>query len=234
VVGPWREAGSSRTLRQPRLATRIRPPCGDGYDGARRSSRQGREPGQPEEVVINKRHDFAKLEREYITSRISLRELCRRNAISAHSLITVQAKKGRWGEKREAYQARESESFIEHHADRAAAREAEIRDKALDAIDEAITRFRQDLRATKRVRQPDGTISEEPVWLMTPKDLAMLIDRFQVLYERPSVINQHQGLSVTSPLSADALRDFIEATRRRGEPSQMEGSPLPRSRRLDD
>ena len=42
---------------------------------------------------MNKRHDFARLAREYVTSQISLRELCRRHDITAHSLVTVQAKK---------------------------------------------------------------------------------------------------------------------------------------------
>ena len=40
---------------------------------------------------MNKRHDFAKLEREYITSDISIRALCRRHGISAHSLVSGQA-----------------------------------------------------------------------------------------------------------------------------------------------
>jgi hypothetical protein len=84
------------------------------------------------------------------------------------------------------------------------------------------------------VSSPDGSITEEPAWYMTPRDLAILIDRFQVLLERPAMITQHQGLNVTSELTVDALRDFIEATRGRGEPSRMEASPLPRKRRLDD
>ena len=39
--------------------------------------------------TVNKRHPYRELEREYITSQISLRELCRRHNISAHSLVTV-------------------------------------------------------------------------------------------------------------------------------------------------
>jgi hypothetical protein len=69
---------------------------------------------------------------------------------------------------------------------------------------------------------------------MRPKDLCLLIDRFQVLFQRPSVISQHQGLTLTSELSAENLSEFIEATRGRGEPSRMEVSPLPRTRRLSD
>ena len=183
---------------------------------------------------MNKRHEYRDLEREYITTDISLRGLCRKHDISAHSLVTVQARKRHWAEKRAAHQARSSEAFIEKHADRMADRQAEVRDKFLDAIDETITMFRENMRATKPVRQPDGSITEEPVMRLTPKDVAILIDRFQVLFEKPSVISQHQGLSVGTELSADALREFIEATRGRAGPSPREESPLPRTRRLDD
>ena len=57
-------------------------------------------------VAVNKRHQYRDLEREYITTDISIRELCRKHSISAHSLVTVQAKKHKWAEKREQSQAR--------------------------------------------------------------------------------------------------------------------------------
>jgi len=183
---------------------------------------------------MNKRHPYRDMEREYITTDISLRELCRRHGISAHSLVVDQAQKHDWAAKRAAYRAKADQSFINRYADRMADRQAEISDKAIDTIDLALDKFRSDLKATKLVRQPDGSITEQPAWYMTPKDLAMLIDRFEVLFGRPSVISQHQGLSVTSELSVDSLRDFIEATRGRAGPSSMEESPLPRRRRLDD
>jgi hypothetical protein len=62
-------------------------------------------------------------------------------------------------------------------------------------------------------RTPNGTITEEPVMLVTPKDLAPLIDRLQVLFERPSTISQHQGINVTSGMSVDTLREFVELAR---------------------
>ena len=181
---------------------------------------------------MNKSHDYRALEREYVTTDISIRELCRKHNISAHSLVTVQAKKRKWADKREQYRAKESEAYMSRYAARQADRLAEIHDKAIDVIEEALDKFCVDLKATKSVRQPDGSIVEMPAWYMKPKDMAILIDRFQVLFERPSVISQHQGLSVGTELSADALREFIEATRERAGPSPREESPLPR-RRLD-
>ena len=171
---------------------------------------------------MNRRHDFAGLEREYITT-----------DISAHSLVTVQAKKGKWQEKREAYRAKETDSLIGKHADRMADRRAEISDKILDAIDEAITKFRNDMRATE-TKLVKGEWVEVTAWYMKPRDLCLLIDRFEILFGRPSVISQHQGVTLSTDLSADALNEFLERTRGMAGPPRTEESPLPRRRGLDD
>ena len=183
---------------------------------------------------MNKVRDYRALEREFITSQVSLRELCRRHGISAHSLVVVQAKQGNWAEKREAYRTRESDTFIKHHADRMAAREAEVRIHALDAIDEAITKFRSDMQRTEK-KLVAGAWVEVPVMTITPRDVALLIDRFQILFHRPSVISEGRGLTITSEaLPIDALQEFIERTRGLAEPVPQE-SPIPRRpRRLDD
>ena len=67
---------------------------------------------------MNKSHDYRALEREFINSRISLRELCRRHGITAHSLVTVQAKKRKWQEKREAYQRKADDLSLDALAHR--------------------------------------------------------------------------------------------------------------------
>ena len=184
-------------------------------------------------VAVNKRHQYRDLEREYITTDISIRELCRKHSISAHSLVTVQAKKHKWAEKREQSQARESDAFMSRHAARMADRQAVIEHKFLDGIDEALDRFRHDMVATEKKRI-DGEWVEVPVMRLKPKDVAILLDRLQVLFEKPSAITQHQGPSVTSELSVETLREFIEATRGRAGPPRMDESTLPRRRRLDD
>jgi transposase-like protein len=180
---------------------------------------------------VNKTHDYARLEREYVSSRISLRELCRRHGISTHSVVVDQARKRKWAEKREAYQMKESDAFIEKHAARHADRQAEISDKVLDAIDKAITKFRGDMRATRPVRQPDGSITEEPVMRLMPKDVALLIDRLQILFEHPSRITESRDLSIRSELPIDAPNRIVKLTQGRAAPPT---SPLPRRRRLDD
>jgi hypothetical protein len=147
---------------------------------------------------------------------MSLRELCRRHGVTAHSAVMVQARQGGWAEKRRVYQARASATYIEHQADHAALRESEVRDHAIEAIDEAITRFRTDLRATKQVVLAGGNIAEEPVMLITPRDLAMMIDRLQVLFGRPALITEGRNFAATitsEALPLEALKKIIELTR---------------------
>jgi hypothetical protein len=160
---------------------------------------------------------------------MSLRELCRAHGITAHSAVVVQARRGNWTEKRETYRARASSTFIERHADRAAAREAEVRDHAIEAIDEAITRFRADLRATEK-KLIDGEWVEVPVLRLTPRDIVLLIDRLQVLFGRPGTITEGRTLSATitpEAIPVDLLQKIIEATREL-ETRAPEASPLPR------
>jgi hypothetical protein len=146
---------------------------------------------------------------------MSLRELCRRHGVTAHSAVMVQARQGSWAEKRRFYRDRARSTFIEHHADRAAAREAEVHDQAIEAIDEAITRFRADLRATER-KLIDGEWVEVPVLTVGPRDLALLIDRLQVLFGRPAMVTQGLGFAATissEALPIDALQRIVELTR---------------------
>jgi hypothetical protein len=179
---------------------------------------------------VNKVRDYRALEREFITTDISIRGLCRKHGISAHSLVSVQARKHKWAEKREAYQQKESESFMSRHAARMADRQAQIEDKALDAIDQALDRFRSDMQATEKKRI-DGEWVEVPVMRLKPKDVAVLLDRLEVLFERPSVISEGRDLSVGSELPFDALNQFVELRRGKVVPPT---SPLPRARRQHD
>ena len=186
---------------------------------------------------MNRIRDYRALEREFITGTMSLRELCRRHGVHAHSAVMVQARQGAWMEKRRTYQARASATYIQHRADRVAAREAEVRDHALDAIDEAITHFRADLQATEKKRV-NGEWVEVPAMRITPRDLALLIDRLQILFGRPAMISEGRGFAATitsEAIPVDVLKGIIEATRGLVGAPAPEASPLPRRhRRLDD
>ena len=166
---------------------------------------------------------------------MSLRELCRVHGVTAHSAVMVQARRGGWAEKRRSYRSRASSTYIQHHAESAAAREAEVRDHAIEAIDEAITKFRADLQATER-KLIDGEWIEVPVMTVGPRDLAMLIDRLQVLFGRPNSINEGRNFAamVTSDVPIDALQRIVELTRGIGSPVEhTSGLPNHREKRPD-
>ena len=178
---------------------------------------------------MNRIHPYRELEREFVTSDISIRELCRRHGIRSHSPVVDQAKKRKWAEKREQYQAKESEAFMSRYAARQADRQAELHDKAIDVIDEALDKFRDDMQATEKKRI-DGEWVEVKVMRLKPKDVAILLDRFQVLFDRPTRMSAGRDLRVSSELPINALNRIVELTRQRVVPPT---SPLPR-RRLDD
>jgi hypothetical protein len=89
------------------------------------------------------------------------------------------------------------------------------------------------MRTTEK-KLVDGDRVEVPVMRLKPNDVAILIDRLMVLFDRPSHIGESRGLTVTSELSVDALSDVLERTRGRAGPSRTDVSPVPRRRRLDD
>lgn len=191
----------------------------------------------PKAATTNRVRDYRALEREYVTGDMSLRELCRRHGVTAHSGVVAQAKKNDWVGKRDAYRSQKTKRAISRLAEGAADREAEVRDAAIEAIDEAITRFRADLRATKRVVLADGSITEEPVLLIGPRDLALLIDRFQVLFGRPNTISEGRDLtaSVTSEVPIQVLQQIVALTRGLAPPGPDHSSGLPdhRDKRSD-
>ena len=200
------------------------------------AARTSRRPGQPKAATTNRVRDYLALEREFITGTMSLRELCRRHGVTAHSAVVVQARHGNWAEKRRAYRDRATSTYIQRHADRAAAREAEVRDHALDAIDEAIQKFRADLRATEK-KLIDGEWVEVPVMRMTPRDLALLIDRLQILFGRPATISEGRGFAATitsDAIPVDVLKGIIEGTRGLAGTRAPEASPLPRLHRSSE
>jgi len=178
---------------------------------------------------VNRVRDYRALEREYITGEMSLRGLCRAHGVTAHSAVVVQARREGWAEKRRAYRDRASSKYIELRADRAALREAEVRDHAIEAIDEAITKFRADLQATEK-KLIDGGWVEVPVMRILPRDLVLLIDRLQILFGRPGSISEGRSFAATitsETLPVDLLTRIIEATRGL-ETRAPEASPLPR------
>lgn len=182
---------------------------------------------------MNRKHDYDLLEREYISGDMSLRELARSHGMS-HSLVMTASTKRKWGEKREAFRSQASESAVTFMADRHAmrqVREMEVRDNAIEAIDEAISKMRADMKATERKLVDDQWV-EVPVYRLRPQEIVMLIDRMNVLFGKPSQITEERNLGVsvdTRGLGPDALAEFLERTRGVGPVGGgSSASPIPR------
>jgi len=185
---------------------------------------------------LNTKHDYDALEREYVTGEMGLRELARMHDIANHSLITVQSKKREWARKREEYRQGASEKAVVYMADQEGSRraqEAKVRDNAIEAIDEAITKMRSDMKATT-LRLKNNEWVEEPLVIIKPTDVAMLIDRLNVLFGRPSNITEERnlGISLSSDgVSPELLRGIVEATRGISDVGGAASSPFPRADR---
>ena len=182
---------------------------------------------------MNNKYDYLAMERAYISSDISLREVARQFDVHNHSLISIQSKKREWTRKREEFKARateKAESLMATSEGRKIAREAEVRDHAIDAIDEAIMKMREDMKGTRKVFRA-GEWIDEPLIVIKPADVALLIDRLQVLFGKPNTISEERSLGVsltaTGSLGPDILRGIVEATRGL-VPGDSGESPLPR------
>jgi len=186
---------------------------------------------------VNRKHDYIALEKEYVCGDMGLRELARTHGI-AHSLITIQSRNREWTRKRQEYRTGASESAVVYMADdegKRRAREAQVRDNAIEAIDEAIGAMRLQMKATHKVLR-GGEWVDEPLVIIKPPDVALLIDRLQVLFNRPSTITEERSLGISlsaSGVGADVLRGIVEATRGLGS-SGAERSPIPRLSRTGE
>lgn len=164
---------------------------------------------------------------------MGLRELARMNGIENHSLVMTQCKRHDWVKKREEFRLRSNNRAVTMMVSEEAkrqAREAQVRDNAIDAIDEAITKMRADMKRTV-LRERNGQWLEEPAYTIKPADIALLLDRFNVLFGKPSNITEERNLGISlsaSGLGPDVLRGIIEATRGIADTGAATSSPIPR------
>lgn len=180
---------------------------------------------------MNKRFDYDALERQYVQGDMSLRELAASAGITNHSLIMRQSKKREWPEKRKKFREQANETALTVMAGqtgRRIAREEQVRDNAIGALDDMITRLREDLRKTKTVLK-DGVYEEVPLVRVGPNDIVNIIDRMQILFGKPSQITEDRSFGVhIESADTDLLRQVVEATRGVGlDSGPTAESPLP-------
>ena len=89
--------------------------------------------------------------------------------------------------------------------------------------------MREQLRMTCTVMR-GGEPFDEPLIVMKPESIAILIDRLQVLFGRPAMISEGRGFAATitsEPLPVEVLKGIVEATRGLAGAPAPEVSPLP-------
>lgn len=182
---------------------------------------------------MNAKFPYDVMERDYVSSDKSLREIAREYGVNNHSLISIQSKKREWTRKRLEFRSKAAEKAVTLMATaegRRRAREAEVRDNAVEAIDEAITKMRGDMKATRKVLRGDEWV-EEPLMVVRPQEIALLIDRMNVLFGNPANITEERSIGVNlsagGTLGPDILRGIVEATRGL-VPGDSGESPFPR------
>lgn len=178
----------------------------------------------------NKLYDYKAMEAEYIASDdLSVREMARRYGVPNYSVVHEYARRHDWAEKRALRQAKTDEKKVAILADRVAYRQSRLEDavdSTIELIVESIDKFRRDMRDT-----PDEVN-------ISPKDLALLIDRLLVMKGQPSQITEERnlGLSLSGPVRSDQLAAILELTS--GTSVHHAGGPrrsaIPRAEDLGD
>ena len=135
---------------------------------------------------------------------MSLRALAIENDIPTSSLI-ARSKSDGWQEERRKLRTGVTVRTLDALIDGQAEDLISARGEAIDALRKGLARFVSDLLETKPVRraskiEPDGTVTEwelayEPIVRVTPRDLAILIDKVNILSGQPSSITRLESES---------------------------------------
>lgn len=156
----------------------------------------------------------AELELEYVSGGddLSIRELARRHQASFSYFAKI-AQDNDWGGKRLAYRSKAMQKTVEALTDDLATKVVQVKQDALDVIHAAILKMGLDLQDRKL---SDGTVV--PGMLVTPSDMAKLLDRLLPLIGQPNNINENRnlGIELSPDLPPDVARLLADVAAERG------------------
>lgn len=145
--------------------------------------------------------DYDALEREYITSDISIRALAQREGMS-WSAVADQARKHDWKGKRDEYRREVTRKTIAKDAKQFVAESDDLNFEMIQAARAIVYKVLEGLR--------DGTIIPQP------RDALLAMDKIQLLSGRATERTEAQviGITATGPIFDEALlRQLEELTR---------------------
>jgi hypothetical protein len=163
---------------------------------------------------MTSKYDYISLKNQYVQGTMSIRELCRMNDIPTWSTVNARANREDWEGLRASFNRQVENKSLEHLAQKRAQKIAEIQLDSLEVIHAGILKMAEDMDAVEEY-EVNGVIKTRKVMRIHPRDLAILLDKFQSLIGQPQQIqeNRNLGIDVLTQASPDTLRDLLAALR---------------------
>lgn len=159
-------------------------------------------------------HDYALLEREYVTSDISVRALAEKHGIRSFSTVAAQAKKREWERKRADFKEAAFQHDIQNLARKRAVKLQEVYDDLVSVIQATIFRMAENLKGDD--------------YHVSVKDLGLLIEKLQLLTGGATSREEIHNLNLNADLPPELLRLIQDTARANGAGLQTVGqSALP-------
>jgi hypothetical protein len=173
-----------------------------------------------EVAAIVSKYDYISLKNQYVQGSMSIRELCRQNNIPTWSAVNARAKRDDWDQKRIEFNRQVENKSLEHLAQKRAMKIAEIQVDSLEVIHAGILKMAEDMDAIEEY-EVNGVTKTRKVMRIHPRDLAILLDKFQSLIGAPQQIseNRNLGVDILSQADPETLRDLLGVLR----PQQIVG-----------
>lgn len=130
-----------------------------------------------------------------------------------------------WDALRASYERQVENKSLEHLAQKRANKIAEIQLDALNVIHSGILKMAEDMDEVETYEVAGATHTRK-VMRIHPRDLAILIDKFQSLIGAPTQINENRnlGIEVLTQADPDVLRDLLGSLRPRQVVGSTEGA----------
>lgn len=172
------------------------------------------------------KYDYIALKNEYIqTPGLSIRALCERHGIPTWSAVNARKNKENWDDLRIEFERQVENKSLEALAQKRATKIAEIQLDALNVIHAGILKMAEDMDAEEEY-EVSGQVRRRKVMRIHPRDLAILVDKFQLLIGQPSQVNENRNLNlgVSAEVDHNDLRTLLAALRPQPAPAGTTGA----------
>jgi len=164
---------------------------------------------------VTTKYDYITLKNEYVqTPGLSIRALCERHDIKTWSTVNKRKNDEGWDRLRSEFERQVENKSLEALADKRAQKVAEIQLDALNVIHAGILKMAEDMDAEEEY-EVNGQVRRRKVMRIHPRDLAILVDKFQTLIGQPSQVSENRNLTLgmQAELEPDELRILLAALR---------------------